>query len=236
MAERIINHFESSDGKYSAKVYCESGNQEYIVKLFISGKHRKQDDYFTDSMEDALMTGAHMLQQAEIKKNPASIGPKWKKIFGVVQPGGIYQFGLHGIFIYPPNDERESDKSKYLLIRGKQIIGAYGTLSAAKRALPDMLFTAYDRNPAPFRGTSKPRRVSQITKITPTKRLVKRRKMNTEQGYFPNPDTEFPYVIQQRAKGRVDNVCAASHRKIAETLITLLMENAAPGVLFTIEA
>lgn len=69
--------------------------------------------------------------------------PAWKKILGVVQPGGVYQFGSHDVFIYPPNDERVAAPSKWLLIRGKQTIGAYPTLSAAKRALPDMLFTGY---------------------------------------------------------------------------------------------
>lgn len=70
-------------------------------------------------------------------------GTMWKKILGVVQPGGVYQFGSHDVFIYPPNDERVAAQTKWLLIRGKQTIGAYPTLSAAKRALPDMLFTGY---------------------------------------------------------------------------------------------
>lgn len=43
-------------------------------------------------------------------------------------------------------------------------------------------------NPAPRIGTARPRRVSQLTKKPPTKRLVARRKKNTDQGYFPNPD------------------------------------------------
>ena len=121
--------------------------------------------------------------------NPAPRAQSWKKVFGVVQPGGIYQFGSHDIFIYPPYPARVATQTKWLLMRGKQTIGAYPTLSAAKRGLPDMLFTDYPRstNPAPRIGTARPRRVSQITKKPPTKRLVARRKVNTDEGYFPNP-------------------------------------------------
>jgi len=43
------------------------------------------------------------------------------------------------------------------------------------------------KNPAKRKGTTKPRRVSQITKRPPTKRLVARRRANVEPGYFPNP-------------------------------------------------
>jgi hypothetical protein len=52
-------------------------------------------------------------------------------------------------------------------------------------------------NPAPRLGTARPRRVSQVTKKPPTKRLVTRRRANTQAGYFPNPvnpplnETEF---------------------------------------------
>jgi len=42
-------------------------------------------------------------------------------------------------------------------------------------------------NPAPRIGTARPRRLSQITKKPPTKRLLARRKHNTDEGYFPNP-------------------------------------------------
>lgn len=42
-------------------------------------------------------------------------------------------------------------------------------------------------NPAPRLGTTKPKRKSQVTGKPPTKRLVKRRKENTVEGYFPNP-------------------------------------------------
>lgn len=46
---------------------------------------------------------------------------------------------------------------------------------------------AEKKNPATRRGTSKPKRKSQVTGKPPTKRLVKRRIKNTETGYFPNP-------------------------------------------------
>lgn len=47
---------------------------------------------------------------------------------------------------------------------------------------------AGSRKDNPLRkGTSRPRRVSQITHEAPTKRLIKRRKANTDEGYFPNP-------------------------------------------------
>lgn len=52
-------------------------------------------------------------------------------------------------------------------------------------------------NPTPRIGTARPRRVSQVTKKPPTKRLVTRRKANVKAGYFPNPvnpplnETEF---------------------------------------------
>ena len=42
-------------------------------------------------------------------------------------------------------------------------------------------------NPAPRKGTASVKRPSQITGEAPTKRLVKRRKANTQEGYFPNP-------------------------------------------------
>ena len=62
----------------------------------------------------------------------------------------------------------------------------------------------YSKNPAKRKGTKNPRRVSQITKKPPSKRLVARRKANTEQGYFPNPKgkrerAEFPFVVQEQA-------------------------------------
>lgn len=43
------------------------------------------------------------------------------------------------------------------------------------------------KNPATRIGTARPKRVSQITKKHPTKRLVTRRLKNTAKGYFPNP-------------------------------------------------
>jgi hypothetical protein len=67
------------------------------------------------------------------------------------------------------------------------------------------------KNPAPRLGTKRPRRVSQITKKPPTKRLVTRRKANTQAGYFPNPTKreiaasihdEFPQFVKVGFQGR----------------------------------
>lgn len=54
-------------------------------------------------------------------------------------------------------------------------------------------------NPTKRKGAASPKRVSQITKKPPTKRLVKRRKANTEAGYFPNPNPKkkTEYLVQQ---------------------------------------
>lgn len=53
------------------------------------------------------------------------------------------------------------------------------------------------RNPAKRKGTAKPRRVSQVTRKPPTKRLVARRRANTAPGYFPNP-------VNDPAKGALE--------------------------------
>lgn len=44
-----------------------------------------------------------------------------------------------------------------------------------------------EENPRPRIGTKRPKRASEATGQAPSKRLVKRRKSNTEVGYFPNP-------------------------------------------------
>jgi hypothetical protein len=51
------------------------------------------------------------------------------------------------------------------------------------------------KNPAKRIGTAKPKRVSQVTKKAPSKRLVKRRMKNTDEGYFPNP-IKLPFLVQ----------------------------------------
>jgi len=72
-------------------------------------------------------------------------------------------------------------------------------------------------NPAPRIGTAHPKRKSEATKKTPTKRLVARRKRNTDEGYFPNPlesqvhrtrtkknvnhPINFPYAVQYKNTG-----------------------------------
>jgi hypothetical protein len=102
----------------------------------------------------------------------------------------------------------------------------------------------YNPNPAPRVGTARPRRASQITKKPPTKRLVKRRVVNTKKGYFPNPvdpveglnewgGKAFKFAIVQRA---IDNnasvVALIPNQKDAVIFVGLLNKHAAKGVLF----
>jgi len=58
-------------------------------------------------------------------------------------------------------------------------------------------------NPAKRIGTARPKRVSQITKRPPTKRLVARRRKNTDAGYFPNPLE--PKVHRKQQKKNVNH-------------------------------
>lgn len=58
------------------------------------------------------------------------------------------------------------------------------------------------KNPAPRIGTVRPNRASQITRTKPTKRLVSRRKRNTDEGYFPNP---VSYRIGEGAEFDIGN-------------------------------
>ena len=79
-------------------------------------------------------------------------------------------------------------------------------LAAAKKIVADAAKKPAKRktNPAPRIGTKKPNRVSQITKAKPTKRLVKRRKANEVEGYFPNPSEikrAHTSTAKQRSKG-----------------------------------
>ena len=77
--------------------------------------------------------------------------------------------------------------------------------------------TGRANNPAPRIGTAHPKRKSEATKKTPTKRLVARRKRNTKAGYYPNPlesqvhrtrtkknvdhPINFPYAVQYKNTG-----------------------------------
>jgi len=68
-------------------------------------------------------------------------------------------------------------------------------------------------NPAKRIGTARPKRVSQITKRPPTKRLVARRRKNTDAGYFPNP-------VNDPAKGALELAIVAAI-KAAKTPVKL---------------
>jgi len=128
------------------------------------------------------------------KSNPA-LPVKWKKVEGVVQPGGIYQYGTHGIFIYPPNSERVAAQKKWLLIHGKKTVGAYPTLSAAKRAIVEIAFLK--NNPIKKKKTIGRR--SQITGKAPSARLKRRRAKPKIEGYFPNPSKAFDDQMRHHA-------------------------------------
>jgi len=74
-------------------------------------------------------------------------------------------------------------------LEGRHFVDSRSTLTGA-RALAKRLerdMWARQANPTPRVGTARPRRVSQVTKKPPTKRLVTRRKANVKAGYFPNP-------------------------------------------------
>ena len=79
-------------------------------------------------------------------------------------------------------------------------------MASSKKSLLELereYYAALKKNPAKRIGTDRPKRVSQADKKPPTKRLVTRRKKNTEPGYFPNPEgkrkhAEFPYYVQRK--------------------------------------
>ncbi len=69
------------------------------------------------------------------------------------------------------------------------------------------------KNPAKRIGTAKPKRVSQVTKKAPSKRLVK----NTDEGYFPNPvkKDSYPYKVQYTSDRKTGKwVEFSAHKKL----------------------
>lgn len=95
------------------------------------------------------------------------------------------------------------------------------------------------------KGTAQPRRVSQITKRPPTKRLVSRRLANTAPGYFPNPthkyadSREFPEFSitqsdsnEQPFEGEWEYVCHVDGRETAKTLVKILQKHARKGFYY----
>lgn len=97
--------------------------------------------------------------------------------------------------IYSTNSKIQAIKSEYGDVVVKKIAGGYELRPKPVRA----------KNPAPRVGTKRPRRVSQVTKKPPTKRLVTRRKANTKAGYFPNPITYSVYANYERKKVYICN-------------------------------
>jgi hypothetical protein len=51
-----------------ANVYWDREWREFIVKLFISGKHKPQANYFTTDNDDAVCTANMMIANMEGKK------------------------------------------------------------------------------------------------------------------------------------------------------------------------
>lgn len=95
----------------------------------------------------------------------------------------------------------------------------------------------YAGNPAPRLGTSRPRRASQITKKAPTKRLVARRKANTQKGYFPNPTGRVftHYVSQTNPKSAMrvpEMVCLTLDATTAAQIVDVLNAHRDPSVVF----
>ena len=87
-------------------------------------------------------------------------------------------------------------------------------LEAARAAYEKALGgVARAKNPAPRIGTARPKRVSQITKKAPSKRLVARRRKNTDEGYFPNPtaDTVRDNMLVKMLNGAIEQ--AQAHKK-----------------------
>ena len=68
-------------------------------------------------------------------------------------------------------------------------IGERGWYKTKKLAIEAAKEAAIVRthNPAARIGTARPKRKSAATHAAPSKRLVRRRKANVKQGYFPNP-------------------------------------------------
>lgn len=75
----------------------------------------------------------------------------------------------------------------------------------------------YAQNPRPRIGASKPGRVSSVTGMRPTKRLVSRRKANTRKGYFPNPGpgVSTPKIIALARKHVANDVPMQSSARFA---------------------
>ncbi len=85
-------------------------------------------------------------------------------------------------------------------------------------------------NPAPRKGTASVKRPSQITGEAPTKRLVKRRKANTHEGYFPNPLTS---AEKQNVKFEVFiyNAIEKAHDKKGASLVRQAKLSYAQGLI-----
>lgn len=143
----------------------------------------------------------------------------WKKLNGVAQPGGIYQYGSSDLFIFPPNPDRVAAQKKWLLLRGKTTVGAFASLKEAKIFVEDYFLPTRATNPAKRIGAAHPKRRSAATGAAPSKRLVSRRKVNVKKGYFPNPVKQrligLRYRVMMEARighGEWEHVASFKHR------------------------
>jgi hypothetical protein len=55
---------EMNIGTTFAKVYRDTENAEFVVKLFKAGKHEVKADYHTEDRQDAKQTAWEMLRHA----------------------------------------------------------------------------------------------------------------------------------------------------------------------------
>lgn len=85
--------------------------------------------------------------------------------------------------------------NKYAVTKtGHGVIVEVESLKAAKEYIDRVLFVR--RNPVKHKSARRP---SQVTRKTPTRRLVARRAKNTRKGYFPNPARKKTRSPAQRA-------------------------------------
>lgn len=125
-----------------------------------------------------------------------------------------------------------SGKPRYVLRFMGDYVGDFATKAEAGNAMVEYDLKRFN-NPAPRIGTARPKRVSQVTKKAPTKRLVSRRRVNSEPGYYPNPNVpEVKYVVIQRSPKGDEPICYTTNNRYSMAIANLLQERAAPGVTF----
>lgn len=51
-----VEHTTGAGTLHTAKVYRDAGNDEYVTRFYIKGKHNPNADYFTNDKVDAIDT------------------------------------------------------------------------------------------------------------------------------------------------------------------------------------